>query len=115
MFEGISDYSIPKSNHEECRCIIQLLVHAESEEQYNELKLELFDKANDAFRTYFEDNWEGCRSMWVSFEQDQHMHFAIITNSQWESHNHKLKDLTSRSPYCLICFNVLLYACHSAE
>ena len=60
-FKSMSDCGVKKSNRDECRCIIQLLVHAESEVQYKELKQELFDEANDAFERYFEDNWEECR------------------------------------------------------
>ena len=64
---------------------------------YKELKQELIDESNDAFEGCFEDTWEECRSMWATFERDQHMHFANTTNIRLESHNHTLKDLISRS------------------
>ena len=115
MFKGMSDCGVEKSNRDECCRIIQLLVHAESEVQHKELKQELIDEANDALERYFEDNWEECRSMWAMFERDQHMHFANNMNNRLESHNHKLKDLTSRSSSLSDMFqNVLLYARTSA-
>ena len=53
--------------------------------------------------------------MWVTFERDQHMHFANTTNNRLESHNQKLKDLTSRSSSLSDMFqNMLLYARTSA-
>jgi len=107
MFKGMSDCRVEKSDRDECRRIIRLLVHAKTEVEYNDLKQELFDEVNDDFKAYFERNWEKCRSMWVTFERDQNMHFANTTNSRLESHNQKLKDLTfcegkdpSRITYC---------------
>lgn len=115
VFKSISYRGVEKSNCDECRHIIQLLVHAESEIQYKDLKQQLLDKSNDDFKVYFERNWESCRSMWVTFEHDQHFHFANTTNNRLESHNQKLKDLTSRSSSLSEMFqNILLYAHTSA-
>ena len=48
--------------------------------------------------------------MWVTFERDQAIHFANTTNNRLESHNQKLKDVTSRSSSLSEMFqNVLLY------
>ena len=111
MFKGMTDCGVEKSNRDECRRIIQLLVHANSEVQYKDLKQELFDEANDEFKVYFQRNWEVCKSMWVTFKRDQHLHFANTTNNRLESHNQKLKDVTSRSSSLSDMFqNVLLYA-----
>lgn len=115
MYKGIVDSDVHKSDREECRRIIQLLVHAKDETQYKSLKIELYNTANKAFRLYFERNWESCKSMWVTFERDQHTHFANTTNNRLESHNQKLKDLTSRSSSLSEMFeNILLYCRTSA-
>lgn len=44
----------------------------------------------------FVKNWETCKSMWVTYERDQAVHFCNTTNNRLESHNQKLKDVTSR-------------------
>ena len=58
MFKGMSYCSVEKSDRDECRRIIWLLVHAKTEVEYKDLKQELFDEANDDFKVYFERNWE---------------------------------------------------------
>lgn len=97
------------------RRLIQLLVHATSKVQYERFKSELFEQANDKFKVYFGKNWEGCRSMWVAYQRDEHLHFANTTNNRLESYNQKLKDVTSRTSSLSDLFkNVLLYCRSSA-
>ena len=50
--------------------------------------------------------------MWVTYERDQYLHFANTTNNRLESHNQKLKDLTSKSSCLseLSVENILLYS-----
>ena len=61
-------------------------------------------------KTAFINNWESCKSMWVTFECDQVAHFCNTTNNRLESHNQKLKDLTSRTSSLSEMFqNVLLF------
>ena len=56
------------------------------------------------------NNWDSCKSMWVTFERDEAIHFANTTNNRLESHNQKIKDVTSRSSSLSEMFqNVLLY------
>ena len=49
MYKGIVDSDVHKSDREECRRIIQLLVHAKDETQYKSLKIELYNTTNKAF------------------------------------------------------------------
>ena len=80
------------------------------QDEYERWKQELFDSTNEDFRQAFLSNWDSCKSMWVTFERDQAIHFANTTNNTLESHNQKLKDVTSRSSSLSEMFqNVLLY------
>ena len=47
----------------------------------------------------------------MTYERDQYLHFANTTNNRLESHNQKLKDLTSKSSCLSELFEkVLLYS-----
>jgi len=110
LFKCLSDYDVDKSNCEECRQIIRKLVYANSQDDYDKYKQQLFDSANDALRKAFINNWESCKSMWVTYECDQATHFCNTTNNRLESHNQKLKDLTSKTSSLSEMFqNVLLF------
>ena len=78
---------------------------------YNINKQQLFDATNAEFRKYFLENWESCVEMWAAFKRDQYMHFGNTTNNRLESHNQKLKDVTSRTSTLSEMFNnVVLFA-----
>ena len=77
-------------------------------------KKQLYDASNEAFKKYFETNWKECRSMWVTFERDKHSHYGNTTNNRLESHNQKLKDLTTRSSSLSEMFQNLLLYSHTA-
>ena len=93
----VSDCDIPKSDREELRSKLRSLVYAASEAEYNKLKDDIVNLANDDFNEYFESNWQNCKVMWVSYLRDEYLHLANTTNNRLECHHHKLKDLTSRS------------------
>ena len=97
LFKAICDYDIDKDDREVFRGLIRSIVHAKDLDQYNELKEELYSMSSKQFQQYFEINWDHCRSMWATFERDQHLHYGNTTNNRLESHNQKLKDLTARS------------------
>ena len=52
---------------------------------------------NSTFDKYFEDNWDNCSSMWVSYKRDQCEHFGNTTNNRLECSHSKLKDLMNRT------------------
>ena len=86
-------------------------MYATDEEDYNIKKQQLFDATNAEFRKYFLENWESCVEMWATFKRDQYMHFGNTTNNRLESHNQKLKDVTSRTSTLSEMFNnVVLFA-----
>ena len=110
LFKCLSDYDVDKSKREECRQIIRKLVYANSQDDYDKYKQQLFDSSNDALHKAFISNWDSCKSMWVTYERDQAAHFRNTTNNRLESHNQKLKDLTSRTSSLSEMFqNVLLF------
>lgn len=110
LFKCLSDYDVNKSDRDECRQIIRSLVFSSSQSEYERWRQELIDSTNKDFREAFWSNWDSCKSMWVTFERDQAIHFANTTNNRLESHNQKLKDVTSRSSSLSEMFqNVLLY------
>ena len=111
LFKCLYDCDVNKSDHDECCHIIRFLVYSSNQDEYERWRQELFDSTNEEFRKAFLSNWDGCKSMWVTFERDQAVHFAHTTNNRLESHNQKLKDVTSRSSSLSEMFqNVLLYA-----
>lgn len=53
---------------------------------------------------------ETCKSMWVTYECDQAVHFCNTTNNHLESHNQKLMDVTFHASSLSEMFqNVLLF------
>ena len=110
LFKCLSDYDVNKGDRDECRQLIRSLVFSSSQSEYERWKQELFDSTNEDFREAFVNNWDSCKSMWVTFERDEAIHFANTTNNRLDSHNQKLKDVTSRSSSLSEMFqNVLLY------
>ena len=110
LFKCLSDYDVNKGDRDECRQLIRSLVFSSSQSEYERWRQELFDSTNEDFREAFVNNWDSCKSMWVTFERDEAIHFANTTNNRLESHNQKLKDVTSRSSSLSEMFqNVLLY------
>ena len=77
------------------------------------MKQEHFDATNVAFKQYFLSNWDSCREKWVTFLGDENVHFANTTNNRLECHNHKLKDVTSRSMSISEMFENVLLFCRS--
>jgi len=110
LFKSLSDCDVEKSKREECCEIIRKLVFADSESSYMKYKKQLFESANEALRKAFTKNWECCKSMWTTYEHDQVAHFNNTTNNRLESHNQKLKDVTTRTSSLSEMFNnVLLF------
>ena len=110
LFKCLSDYDVDKTNQEKCREIIRKLVYASSQDDYEKYKKQLFNSTNDVMHKAFVKNWETCKSMWVTYERDQAVHFCNTTNNRLESHNQKLKDVTSRTSSLSEMFqNVLLF------
>ncbi len=110
LFKQLAELDIAKENREEARELIRRLVHACSETEYTDLKGELLQVCNDAFKQYFTKCWDTCKVQWVSFLRDEYLHLANTTNNRLECHNQKLKDVTSRSMSLSEMFaNVLLF------
>ena len=105
-----------KESRDQARETIRRIVNADSEESYSALKQDLYDNTNTAFKEYFIKNWDVCREKWVTFLRDNHLHFANTTNNRLECHNHKLKDVVSRSMSLSDMFEkVLLFCITNAE
>ena len=109
LFKCLSDYDVNKGDRDECRQIIRSLVFSSSQSEYERWRQELIDSTNEEFQKAFWSNWDSCKSMWVTYERDEAIHFANTTNNRLESHNQKLKDVTSRSSLSEMFQNVLLY------
>jgi len=110
LFKCLSDCDVEKSKREKCREIVRKLVFADSESSYLKYKEQLFESANEGLCKAFIKNWESCKSMWVTYERDQVAHFNNTTNNRLESHNQKLKDVTTRTSSLSEMFNnVLLF------
>ena len=97
MFKQLSDCGVEKLRRDDARGAIQCLVHAKTQDDYYVKKQELFDTTNDRFKEYFLSNWEACIEMWATFKRDEYVHYGNTTNNRLESHNQKLKDVTSRT------------------
>ena len=116
FFKQLTDLDVPKENRDEAREVIRQLVYSSNEDDYAKLKQELFDTTNDAFKHYFIKSWDTCKEKWVTFLRDEHVHFANTTNNRLECHNHKLKDVTSRSMSIFEMFQkVLLFSRSNAS
>ena len=113
LFKQIVDLDVAKENRELARESIRRLVNADNEESYAALKQELYDNTNHAFQGYFIKNWDVCREKWVKFLRDDHLRFANTTNSHLECHNHKLKDVVSRSMLISDMFEKVLLFCRT--
>ena len=113
FFKQLSDLDVSKDNRDEARQLIRAIVYAKSEPEYERMKQELFDATNVAFKQYFLSNWDSCREKWVTFLRDENVHFANTTNNRLECHNHKLKDVTSRSMSISEMFENVLLFCRS--
>ena len=110
LFKCLSDYDVNKADRDECHQIIRSLVFSSSQGEYERWRQELLDSTNRDFWEAFWGNWDSCKSMWVTLERDQVIHFASTTNNRLESHNQKLKDVTLRLSSLSEMFqNVLLY------
>ena len=105
------DLEVAKENRDMARETIRMIVNADSEESYTALKNDLFDKTNTTFKEYFIKNWDVCKEKWVTFLRDNHLHFANTTNNRLECHNHKLKDVVSRSMLLSEMFEKMLLFC----
>ena len=111
LFKQLNDAGIEKAQCEVARNAIRNVMYATDEEDYNIKKQQLFDATNAEFRKYFLENWESCVEMWAAFKRDQYMHFGNTTNNRLESHNQKLKDVTSCTSTLSEMFNyVVLFA-----
>ena len=105
-FKQLNDAGVEKAQHEVARNAIRNVMY-----DYNINKQQLFDATNAEFRKYFLENWESCVEMWAAFKRDQYMHFGNTTNNRLESHNQKLKDVTSCTSTLSEMFNnVVLFA-----
>ena len=111
MFKQLTDCGVEKFKRDDARNAIRCLVHTKNQDDYEVKKKELFDATNDVFKAYFLSNWETCIEMWAMFKRDDYLHYGNTTNNRLESHNQKLKDVTSRTSTLSEMFeNVVLLA-----
>ena len=108
LFKKVSDCEVPKEKRESIRDILRRIVHSKSEDEYQDLKRELLEEANDKFCEYILKNWNTCQSMWVSFQRDNFVHFANTTNNRLENSHSKLKQITHHSDSLSQMFRILL-------
>ena len=95
MFKKMVDCDVEKCERDNMRGLLRQLVYSKSAEEYEDTKKEVYSRSNKQFQTYFESQWDGCQEMWVTFKRDYNAHLGNTTNNRLESHNQKLKDLTS--------------------
>ena len=111
LFKKVCDLDVPKDKREPLRTLLRAVVYSANEEDYAETKKKIFDASNEEFQQYYNNNWEDCQSMWVSYKRNGYMHLANTTNNRLESHNQKLKDLTQRSStLCEMFQNVIHFS-----
>ena len=113
FFKQLADLDVPKDSRDEVSQLIRTIVHAKSEAEYERMRQELLDVTNQAFKQYFLNNWDSCREKWVTYLRDENVHFANTTNNRLECHNHKLKDVTTRSMSISEMFESVLLFCRS--
>ena len=88
---------VEKGQCDAARNAIRCVAYTKSQEDYNSKQEEMFNATNGQFKFYFLNNWETCTQMWASFRRDQYLHYGNATNNCLESHNQKLKDVTSHT------------------
>ena len=97
LYKVVSDADVPKERRDDLRKVLHDIVYSQSLEEYDNLRAKVKELGNPAFDKYFEDNWDQCSHMWVSYQRDQCEHFGNTTNNRLECSHSKLKDLMSRT------------------
>lgn len=87
---------ITKGEQETALDILQRMVYANSEEQYQELYSLLQMSASQSVVEYFNENWHSIHAEWVMGLKWLHGNFFNSTNNRAESMNCKLKKLVER-------------------
>ena len=87
----VQDLEIKRQQKSEIMCIIQKLIYAKSELDFNEQVKILETIAPAAFFVYFTANWLNCVEMWAHYPRLTISTFGNNTNNRIESHNQKLK------------------------
>ena len=77
--------------------ILAAMLRAADETSYCDEKAEFERVANADMCSYFHNNWDNCREMWVRYLCDQHMNLGNNTNNRVESHNSKIKAVLRNS------------------
>ena len=95
MFKKVVDCEIEKTAREAAKQLLRSLVYSKNEDEYQRLKQQVFTETNKDFKEYFIKSWDDCQEMWVTYKRDSYSHLGSTTNNRLESHNQKLKDLTS--------------------
>lgn len=106
IFKKVGDYDVEKSKRDMVKDTIRHLVYSKTDKDYRQLRPELFDNNNDMI---------DCQGMWVTYKRDKYLHLENTTNNRLESHNQKLKGVTTQSSSLSeMVENVLLYSQISA-
>ena len=108
LYKMVAELDVPKENRDDLRKTVHNIVYSENEQQYCEFRANIRKFSNAEFDRYFEENWDTCKHMWVSFERDQNVHFGNTTNNRLECCHSKLKDLMGRSSSLNEMFDGLL-------
>lgn len=87
----LASMSLNKSK-KQCLEILEKLVYANSQEQYDIYKEQLRKSATNQLWSYFNDNWDNIRNQWSSYGMTE-TNFDNLTNNRLESLNQKFKML----------------------
>ena len=109
MLKKVTDCEVPKEERQKARDLIRHLVYARTQEEYKEVRNDLFEVMGKDFESYFLKNWENCPQMWVTWQRDEFLHFGNTTNNRVESSHQKLKNVVLQSSSLAAMFKSLLF------
>ena len=90
--QHIANSNMPSSVAENVKDVLQKLVHAPTEERYNQCLERLQQLAPPpAFWEYFMSNWDSCRKMWAFYITKSKESYATLTTNFVESRHNVLK------------------------
>ncbi|XP_065647947.1 uncharacterized protein LOC136077346 [Hydra vulgaris] len=72
---------------------LQKMAYASSELQFEKLNCEFVEKMPDSVVSYFETNWNNCKTEWVFCWQQQNLTFGQRTTNRLESVNRRIKSV----------------------
>lgn len=89
--------SITAEERESCLHLLQKMVTAKSDAQFDALQEEFDDVAPQSFQQYYDKNWRGIKNEWYTGPQFQVSSFNNTTNNRLECLNAKLKSVVKRN------------------